>query len=278
MNKLFLCAFMLCANSLFAQPYQCLSEFGYSKTMLVKGMLEEPYSWPEDSTAETRERTEKGIMLIPELKLCDEELDEAFNKQFLWVDLNHDGMLDVILKGPCLESTAFRVYMAERDGRYKRVLRENAKVINIGSTESCSWIITRKDACCCDHWTETTCWVFEEGFIKPSNGFTLKMHSDLLAQVESNPGLKEILENPLFERPERLSSRTFSSRSFTPVRSSPEIDNIPRTDSCTGDKVIGNVIEKVLKPPSYWFQPSNAPLRLGVVINSENSFVIGYIE
>jgi hypothetical protein len=155
-----------------------------------------------------------GFSSLPvEENYCSDEINSNY---YHVVDLNADGLNDLLFSGPCKPYNRTIIYL--NNGRELYMVDEFAgKILSIKKDSALTTITIFKEACCCDYFSELI-----ELSISPTSGLTVSFiyfHTDTKISLGS----------------------TFESIKINGIiRSTPVIDNKKKKDACRNQKIIGN--------------------------------------
>lgn len=202
-----------------------------------------------------------GFSTLPKVKyLCDSHL-EAFdvpdNKTMMdfyhVVDLNDDGLKDLVYSGPCLPYYQTGIFL--NDGKSLNVVYSYpGEIISLEKYSDKTVINTLKEACCCDyysHFTEVTIW--NDSHVE-KNQITFEGNTPIkVGQV------RKLRTNGI-------------------LRTSPEVNDTKREDECSGQIIEGNHLTHIVNPTTLIQLGHSGEWKLVLYqVDKDNSFV-GWIK
>ncbi|HTE23947.1 hypothetical protein [Flavitalea sp.] len=195
-----------------------------------------------------------GFSKIPPLKdyFCD---DQSFRKwdSYHVVDLNNDGIDDLIYSGPCRPYPQTGIFL--NDGqKLKQIHDSPGQIIALEQTTKGTIINILKEACCCDYFSEYT-------------AITIYNDSGVDKNVITFDGNTKITLDKLHETEIKGT-----------LRSSPKINDIVKKDDCSEETIKGNHVRYISKLTKVVELTSSGKWRLVFYPENKKQSWIGWIR
>ncbi|GCD76948.1 hypothetical protein JCM31826_04300 [Thermaurantimonas aggregans] len=202
-----------------------------------------------------------GFSTLPKVKyLCDEHFDAyefPENKKtedyYHVVDLNNDGLKDLIYSGPCLPYDQTGIFL--NDGKSLKLIHGYpGEVVSLEKSIDKTTINILKKSCCCDY------------------------YSDYIQVTIWNDSRVDKHQITFFGNPEIKIDKVTELKTKGVLRTSPEVNDIKKKDDCSDQIMEGNHLTRIDKITTVVQLSQSGQWKLVLYsVDKENSY-IGWIK
>lgn len=195
-----------------------------------------------------------GYSLLPAFSNYCGENDSKEFEFYKVIDLDDDGLLDLVFSGPCIPYYQTIVFL-NRGDRLEKVFDIAGEVISIDDHNGKRKIDISLEACCCSHNSYLEELVFGES--GHSRSRSIKYH-----------GTTELEFQPTYKTDEISGV----------LRSHPVVDDNRKKDPCSESFIEGNVVGKIEEPETVIELSASGKWKLVLSMETEYYSTIGWIR
>ncbi len=177
-------------------------------------LLQRPLGFKHDTT---------GFSSLPKFNYFCDNQNSNKSDYYHVIDLNEDGIKDLIYSGPCKPYGQTRIFFNNGEA-FKKVHSYPGELVSIEKKSSMTVINILKKACCCDYYSE---------YIQ----LTIDPASNVIKNIIAFGADTKI----------KLNARPKVVKVVGVIRTTPELNDIVKKDSCRNQTLKGNHVTRIHK-------------------------------
>jgi hypothetical protein len=194
-----------------------------------------------------------GFSKLPLFKyFCDEENENKWDYYHV-VDLNNDGLKDLIYRGPCMPYSETGIFL-NKGGSLGLIHSEPGNVLSIEKNKNGAVIQVLKWPCCCDSFFDS---------------YEIVIHND--SHVEKNLIIFKSNTKVMLDKLKEIKVTGI-------VRSTEELNDTEKKDDCSDQLIKGNRLTEITKPTTVVQLCQRGQWRLVLYPENKMTSWIGWVK